>query len=102
METSLYLQNAINSIPELQILGQPHVSVISFGSSSLNIYSIADVMEKSGYKMERQQNPACIHMTLMPPHSLIKEDLVEKLKNAVAYVKQHPGISNQNMLRDFY
>jgi hypothetical protein len=41
---------------------------------------VADLMEEKGWKMERQQNPSCIHFSIMPTHEQIVDTLIEDLK----------------------
>jgi len=44
------------------VLGDPKVSVVAFGSKTLNIYIIGDRMSKRGWHLNALQNPAALHM----------------------------------------
>eukprot|EP00163_Fabomonas_tropica_P025718 TRINITY_DN4500_c1_g1_i8.p2 TRINITY_DN4500_c1_g1~~TRINITY_DN4500_c1_g1_i8.p2 ORF type:complete len:137 (-),score=39.10 TRINITY_DN4500_c1_g1_i8:244-654(-) len=88
MDTTDYLSTEIAKIEGLKILGKPDMSIISFLSIStdnkVNVYAIADVLEKEhGWKMERQQHPASIHLSVTPPHAETKEVFIADLKKSV-------------------
>merc|ERR1711991_69094 len=87
------LKSGIAKIEGIKVLGEPEMSIISFASTekNLNIYSVADVMEKSNWHMEIQQNPACIHLSIMPPHGNIIDRFIKELGEAVEEVRQNPS-----------
>lgn len=47
---------------DLYVLGDPKVSVVAFGSKSLNVYAIGDRMSKRGWHLNALQNPPALHM----------------------------------------
>lgn len=46
----------------------PDSSIIAFRTKNFNCYKLADAMNKRGFTMEKQFNPECLHMTIMPTH----------------------------------
>ena len=44
------------------VLGEPKVSVVAFGSKTLNIYAIGDGMSKRGWHLNALSEPAALHM----------------------------------------
>jgi len=93
METAVTLKNAISLIPELVLLGDPCMTILSFAARNpkhLNVFCVADVMEQMGWKIERNQKPDSIHCTLMPQHSKVCHKFVADLKAAVAEVTTNP------------
>ena len=75
METAQYIVNEVSKIPELVVIGQPCMTIVSFkvrDGLKLNIFSVSDVMESKGWKMERNAVPQSIHCTLMPQHSAVR------------------------------
>eukprot|EP01096_Ripella_sp_DP13-Kostka_P002803 TRINITY_DN138_c3_g1_i1.p1 TRINITY_DN138_c3_g1~~TRINITY_DN138_c3_g1_i1.p1 ORF type:complete len:565 (+),score=273.73 TRINITY_DN138_c3_g1_i1:66-1697(+) len=83
-------------IPELKVLGEPHMSIISFASvdPKINILAVADVMKDVyGWNCERQQLPDSIHLSLMPNHSKIASKFVEDLKASIAVVRADPSLN---------
>jgi len=94
METAQYLISEISKIPELYILGKPCMPIISFGAKGMNIYVIADLMEREyGWKLERQQFPPSCHLTLTPPHNLVKEKLIQDLNDVVEKLRENPNLT---------
>jgi len=74
------------------------MSIISFESTDpkLNIYCVADVMEETyNWKMERQQRPDCLHVTLMPPHASTADQFLQDMAASVKYAMEHPELINQ-------
>jgi sphinganine-1-phosphate aldolase len=79
-------------------VGTPHgpiLAVRAVDAGRLNILCVADIMETKGWGMERQQQPPCIHMTLMPRHAHKKEQLIADLRESVEYVLKHPELAKQ-------
>lgn len=42
------------------------------------------------FKVECQQHPVCLHVTLTPPHIGLIDSLVQALVDSIAYVRAHP------------
>ena len=92
----------IESIPELRILGSPHMSILSFtatpaaSKAGLNIFAVADVMDKQfGFKVECQQHPSCLHVTLTPPHASVVSEFGQALRASVREVLSHPELASE-------
>lgn len=68
---------------ELEILGNPLVSVIAFKSKTLNIYDIADGMSAKGWHLNALQNPPAIHVALTLPIVKVWEKLAADLESVV-------------------
>jgi glutamate/tyrosine decarboxylase-like PLP-dependent enzyme len=85
----------INEIEPLEVLGNPHATLLAFKSTDKNmsILAVADQMIEKGWWFDRQQKPASIHMTVMPNHRDSLEDFVKDLEETVAYVKAHPELA---------
>eukprot|EP01127_Copromyxa_protea_P007478 TRINITY_DN1738_c0_g1_i1.p1 TRINITY_DN1738_c0_g1~~TRINITY_DN1738_c0_g1_i1.p1 ORF type:complete len:542 (+),score=102.10 TRINITY_DN1738_c0_g1_i1:18-1643(+) len=95
LDTVRYILGGLEEIPELAVIGKPNMSILAFKSvdPDLNIFAIADYLEnEKGWKMERQQNPDCIHLTVMSRHAARKEILINDLKEGIAYIKSHPEL----------
>lgn len=85
--TAKKLINHINTSPalsaELEILGNPLVSVVAFRSRNLNIYDIADAMTARGWHLNALQNPPAIHVALTLPIVKVWERLAADLEAVV-------------------
>ncbi|ELU10802.1 hypothetical protein CAPTEDRAFT_156221 [Capitella teleta] len=97
METTVLLKDAINAIPGLCILGKPQMTSFSIGSNDpeMNILALADVMEETGWKMERQQLPDSLHCSIMPHHTAIADQLIADLTNAAKRVKGNKELAKK-------
>jgi len=77
------LQEGINALPDLFVLGSPPATVFSFGSRTINIFELGAKMKERGWHMDAQHMPASLHMTVSPVHETIVDDLLADLKEAV-------------------
>ncbi|KAJ2905259.1 putative sphingosine-1-phosphate lyase protein [Zalerion maritima] len=79
--------NGISTSPiltaELEIIGNPLVSVVSFTARNLNIYDIADNMSSKGWHLNALQNPPAIHVAVTLPVAKVWEKLVADLELTV-------------------
>jgi glutamate/tyrosine decarboxylase-like PLP-dependent enzyme len=93
LQTADTLKAGIRSIPELRLLGDP-LFVIAFASDELDIYAISDYLGKLGWSLNGLQLPPALHIALTIRHAQpgFAERLVVDLQEAVAYVKDHPGM----------
>jgi len=98
METTDYLYGEISKIKGLKILGKPVMCCMAIETAdpNVNIYAVADVMkELGGWNMEMNTEPASLHMTILPPHCNVQEELVRDLTKAVEIVTADPGKYNK-------
>jgi glutamate/tyrosine decarboxylase-like PLP-dependent enzyme len=91
-ETSLAMQSAVRSHPELRILGRP-TFLFSFTSDEFDVYHVNDLMRSRGWRFNGQQYPNALHMAVTRPQTqpgvvaAFEADLAE----AVAYAREHAG-----------
>ena len=101
--TARTIESAIKEHPslcnDLQVVGEPLVSVVAFMSQSLNIYDISDQMGEKGWHLNALQNPPAVHLAVTLPtttaHERFIEDLVavvegEKDKEATRVAEGNP------------
>eukprot|EP01108_Squamamoeba_japonica_P003556 TRINITY_DN2868_c0_g1_i1.p1 TRINITY_DN2868_c0_g1~~TRINITY_DN2868_c0_g1_i1.p1 ORF type:complete len:549 (-),score=248.77 TRINITY_DN2868_c0_g1_i1:49-1584(-) len=91
MDTAQQIREAVKDVEHVHIIGDPVMSILSIGSDTLNIFSVADRMEARGNGWKLERNLDSIHMTLMPSHSGTAGLFVEDLKAAVAEVAADPA-----------
>ena len=93
LQTADTLKAGIRGIPELRLLGDP-LFVIAFASDELDIYAVSDYLGKMGWSLNGLQLPPALHIALTVRHAQpgFAERLVVDLQEAVAYVKEHPGM----------
>lgn len=84
LKTARALRTGIQAIDGLKIWGQPEATVLSFGSASLDIMAVGDVMDERGWHLDRQNNPDALHMIVSPDHARIVAYFLDDLAQAVA------------------
>ncbi len=89
------MMKGVADIPELKIIGTPLASVFSFRSNTRNvdIYAVGDMMENKGWHIDRLQRPEALHAMVTPLHQEVIDKYISDLKESVAYVKEHPELS---------
>lgn len=85
LETSQILRHAVeNEIPELDLIGDPLLSVVAFKSDVINVHVLGDLLSKKyGWHLSSLQQPAALHLavTKLTGQSILQ--LVEDLKKGV-------------------
>uniref|UniRef100_A0A0C9S997 Sphingosine-1-phosphate lyase n=1 Tax=Wollemia nobilis TaxID=56998 RepID=A0A0C9S997_9CONI len=97
MEVSKTIQHGIKQIPELFIVGRPDMTVIAFGSDTLDIFKVNDVMSSRGWHLNPLQRPNSVHICLTLQHTAIAEDFLNDLKEAVRTVHENPNAFEDGM-----
>jgi len=77
--------------PDLYILGEPLVSVVSFSSDTVNIYDIADEMNSLGWHLSALQNPPAIHIACTKPTVTAVDNFLNDLERSLQSVKLKTG-----------
>ncbi|MGB2693826.1 MAG: aspartate aminotransferase family protein [Dehalococcoidia bacterium] len=78
------LIDGINAIPDLTVRGTPQMSVFAFGSDTIDIYDVADRMERHGWNMDRLQRPPNLHLMITPTHKDVVGPFLADLAEAAA------------------
>ncbi len=78
------LRAGIAATPGLHIWGHPDASLLAFGSYDLDIMAVGDVMDDRGWHLDRQRNPAALHMMVTPNHAAVVDQFLADLRHAVA------------------
>lgn len=97
MEVSKTIQQGIKQIPELFIVGRPDMTVIAFGSDKLDIFKVNEVLSTQGWHLNALQRPNSIHICLTLQHTLVAEDFLKDLKEAVTTVQENPSAFEDGM-----
>ena len=72
-----------DEIPDLQIIGDPLTSVISFKSDTINIYQLSDLLNGKGWHLSTLQKPAALHLATTRLSVPVIDELIEDIKEAV-------------------
>ena len=82
-ETTRRLREAIDAMPELRVWGDPAMSVLCFGSETIDIFAVGDVMDDRGWHLDRQTGPDALHIMVSPAHAKIADQFLDDLRDAV-------------------
>ncbi|MES2798928.1 MAG: aspartate aminotransferase family protein [Bacteroidota bacterium] len=83
MEVTQKIRNAINDNPKLELIGDPEISILAFQSSKIDVFRLADELNKKGWHFERQQLPPSLHFTINYIHRLSVDDFIKDLNACV-------------------
>jgi glutamate/tyrosine decarboxylase-like PLP-dependent enzyme len=91
LEASDRIRRGIDAIPGLRVLGEPVMSLVSFGTTQgIDVYVLGDMMQEKGWRLDRQQNPPSLHLTVSPAHDAVVEPLLADLRVCVAALTAKP------------
>jgi glutamate/tyrosine decarboxylase-like PLP-dependent enzyme len=90
MAATRALQAGVRAIEGLGVVGTPESTVFAIGSSSLDLYALADKMDARGWHLDRQHKPASLHLTVMPSHAAHTERILYDLRAATDEVRGQP------------
>ncbi len=90
MKTTKKIIKGIEEIPEIYILGDPVMSVLSFTSDVFNVFQLGDLLDEKGWHLDRIQFPSALHIMVNPHHADIVDTFLQDLKDAVAEIRKHP------------
>jgi glutamate/tyrosine decarboxylase-like PLP-dependent enzyme len=78
------LRAGIDAIPELRVLGDPNMSLLAFGSDSIDVMAVGDGMDDRGWHLDRQKNPDALHLMVSPIHAGVVDEFLHDLRQAVS------------------
>ncbi len=90
-DTSSRLMQGIDGIDGLHILGDPAMSVFAFGSDDVSIHDVGDHLAVAGWRMDRQQDPDCLHLIVNPGHAAVADQFLDDLRLACDSAAADPG-----------
>lgn len=81
LDATRALQQAIDDLPELAVMGEPVMSVFAFCSpgEQVDVYAVSELMEERGWVLDRLQRPPALHLTVSPIHKQIVRSLIADL-----------------------
>jgi len=98
-ETTKKFQKGVTDLG-FKVIGKPVGTLFAYqapADSGINIYVIADLMEKKGWFVDRQMMPDSIHLTVTPAHAPALEKYLADLKEARDHAKAHPELADEGM-----
>lgn len=83
MTATQRLRDGIRGIPSLYVVGDPPVSILAVASDQADMMAVADRLETTGWRIDRQRNPDSIHFIVNPRHLPIVDEFLHDLRRAV-------------------
>ncbi len=100
-EATQRLIRGINEIPELRVLGEPAMCLISFTSDQINVFQLADAMARRGWYIQAQPSTPCtprsLHISVNYGNAHRVDALLADLREAVEEVKRATPIDTENI-----
>ena len=89
--TAATIRAGIESIPELEVIGDP-TFLVAFRSPSLDVYHVNDALIGKGWRLNGLHLPPALHFCVTRPNTQpgVAEAFVADLREAVEYAK-HPA-----------
>jgi len=96
-EAAEKLRAGIAAIPQLQLHGQPHSTIVTYGAKkrSVDLYAVADQLQERGWSVDRQQRPPSIHCTVNAANLPVVDDYLADLRASVDHVVAHPELAGE-------
>lgn len=91
------LRHAVESMPELTVLGEPQGPLLAYGArdrSALSIFAVGDRMEARGWQINRLQKPDGLHAMVTAKHLDVIDAYIADLRAAIAEVIADPGLAD--------
>ena len=80
-------RRGIEAIGGLYVIGRPHLSIVAFGSHEVDVFRVAEVMEKRGWLPGLLQKPKGIHRMMSMIQAPSLDEYLDDLKAALASVR---------------
>ena len=94
-EAAERLREGFAGIPGIEVLGMPHSPIVSYTSSEVDIYAVADVLQEKGWSLDRQQRPPSVHCTVGSANLPVIDTYLADVREAVEHVRAHPELSKE-------
>ncbi|KAJ2996558.1 Sphingosine-1-phosphate lyase 1 [Globomyces sp. JEL0801] len=92
------LKDGISRIPQLELIGDPILSVVAFKAKSpINIYAINELLSKKHYHLNALQFPSSIHICLTLLTVPVVDKMIADIEEAVQTVLANPKAGDGEM-----
>lgn len=81
-------KKGVGEIDGLKVLGNPHVSIVAFGSDEFDVFRVAEIMGEKGWLPGLVQRPHAIHRMMSMIHEPALDEYLSDLRAAVGVVRQ--------------
>ena len=90
----------ISEIGGLKIHGQPHLSIVAYGSDEFDVFRVAEIMAAKGWLPGLVQKPKGIHRMMSMIHAPSLDEYLTEVRSAVGVVRQ--AVNAQSTIKATY
>ncbi len=91
-DTTRQILAGLEELPDLRVLGAPDMSLIAFGSDSINLFALVDAMKARGWHLQPQlafrNAPSSVHLTVTAAHERCVPALIADLRASVEEARE--------------
>jgi glutamate/tyrosine decarboxylase-like PLP-dependent enzyme len=88
MRSKQKLVDCIESSEDLVLLGEPELSIVAFGSDTVDVFSLAKALESRGWLPNAFTGPNMIHVRFTPAHEPVMDRFVADMEASVDEVRR--------------
>ncbi len=88
MDVTNKIKATIREIEEIEILGNPCMTLIAIHADKLDIYDVGDELNVKGWFIDKQQDPPSLHLSINRVHTGSVDLFIKDLKEAVKKASQ--------------
>ncbi len=81
-------KTGIRAIDDLEIIGDPHLSIVAYRSPSFDVFRVAEIMQSKGWLPGLVQKPHGIHRMMSMLHAVSLDEYLADVRAAVGVVRQ--------------
>ena len=81
-------RTGIRDINGLEILGDPHLSIVAYGSKEFDVFRVAEIMQAKGWLPGLVQKPKAIHRMMSMVHAVSIDEYLADVRAAVGVVRK--------------
>lgn len=88
MDAAQKVKDRVGGMKGIHIVSNPESSVVAIASSKFGIYNIGDELSLKGWHIDRQQNPASLHLTISYGNTPHIDAFLDDLEAAVRKMRK--------------
>ena len=91
----------VEEVEGLKILGRPHLSIVAYGSDSLDVFRVAEFMGERGWVPGLVQKPRGIHRMMSMLHAASLDEYLADLRAAVERLRGDAGAGSSRLVATY-
>jgi glutamate/tyrosine decarboxylase-like PLP-dependent enzyme len=87
LDATNQLIEGISAIPGLRVMGRPDATIFAFTSDEVDVFMLGEAMGARGWKVDRQQLPAALHLMVTPGHLAVAGQFLADLRECTEHLR---------------